>query len=465
MMLESFRPQGAQRLRRICAAVTLSCMLLPLAAPPAAAQPVSSSSLYYRMGGGSPISSAPHRGALSLQLGAGARANYSCGKFDIGLSWSELMNSIQNLGATVTGAVQAGIAALPLYFLQRAQPGLYQLFTNFSQKADLLVASSLKTCEEMESIIKNGQDPYEDYIALAKGDMWKVKASANGSVVQAKVDINKNEEAQRAGLPWVFGKRAGGSGTEPIQPIRDLAVAGYNVTVNKGANSLSTANYGSSSLASTRLVQAFKTPEELAKWNTEVLGDQKIYMCSQGSDCPSPTVTSTATGLAPKYEQELDAVMPVMRTLASGSGVMAQSELAKVSAPGMAISPQLMDAVRKLPGDMRSVAVNRLSQEIAIYKTIDKALIARNALISGLSLPETTSIKPVQADVQTKIDRLSQYINDMMFEFRIRKEMTGDTALAIMNNQLAAGNASNAVMGGARADTAPLIDGRVGAPR
>ena len=92
------------------------------------AQPVSSSSLYYRMGGGSPTGTAPNRGTLSTQLSAGVRANYSCGKFDIGMSWSTLMNSIQNLGATITGAVQSGIAALPLYFLQSAQPGLYQLF-------------------------------------------------------------------------------------------------------------------------------------------------------------------------------------------------------------------------------------------------------------------------------------------------------------------------------------------------
>ena len=131
------------RFKRICAAVTLACVLAPTVVTPAAAQTITSSGLYYRMGGGSPISAAPHRGALSMQLGAGVRANYSCGKFDIGLSWSDLMNSIQNLGATITGAVQAGISALPLYFLQRAQPGLYQLFQTFSQKADLLVSASL----------------------------------------------------------------------------------------------------------------------------------------------------------------------------------------------------------------------------------------------------------------------------------------------------------------------------------
>lgn len=451
------------RLRPVLVAACTAAALLA-AASPAAAQPVSSSSLYYRMGGGSPGGAAPNRGMMANQFSAGVRANYSCGRFDIGASWSSLMNGISNLGATISGAIQAGIAALPLYFLQRAQPGLYQLFQNFSQKADLLVASSLKSCEDMEALIKAGKDPYEDYVALAKGDAWKIAASTGGNVVDAKIAINKNEVAQRAGLPWVFGARAGGVGTAPIQPVRDLAVAGYNLTINKTASTLSTANYGSSSLASTRLVQAFKTPDDLAKWSTEVLGDQKIYLCTQDSSCPTATATVTATGLGPKFEQELDTVLPTMRTL-STSNTFSQADLVKISAPGMAVSPQLMDAMRKLPTDVRSVAVNRLAQEIAMHKVIDKALVARNALISGLSLPQATANGQVNSEVQTKIDRLTQYINDLMYEFRIRKEMTGETALAIMQNQLAAGASSNAVTGGSRADPAPIFDGRVEAPK
>lgn len=442
------------------AALTLAFVLELGTATSAHAQPVSSSSLYYRMGGGSPSGGALNRGALSAQLSTGVRANYSCGKFDVGASWSTLMNGIQNLGGTITGAVQSGIAALPLYILQRAQPGLYQLFQNFSQKADLMVSASLKSCEDMEAMIKSGKDPYEEYVAMAKGDLWKIKASGQGDIVQAKIDINKNEEAQRRGLDWVFGTKAGGAGTAPIQPIRDLAVAGYNVTLNKSANSLSTANYGSSSLASTRLVQAFQTPDALAKWSTEVLGDQKIYLCTNDSSCPTPTSTTTATGLSPKFEQELDGVLPAMRTLAESTR-NSHAELAKVSAPGMAVSPQLVDAMRKLPPDVRSVAVNRLSQELAMHKVIDKALIARNTLISGMSLPQATASNEINRQAQDKVDRLTQYINDLMFEFRVRKEMTGDTALAIMNNSLAAGSASTSVIGGTRSETAPFFDGAV----
>ena len=90
------------------------------------AQPVRNSSLYYRMGGASPGGAANYRGQVAHNLGFGvnARLNYSCGKFDIGLSWSNIMNNIASLGQTITGAIQAGIAALPLYVLQRAQPGL-----------------------------------------------------------------------------------------------------------------------------------------------------------------------------------------------------------------------------------------------------------------------------------------------------------------------------------------------------
>src|SRR5574344_1169689 len=216
----------------VCAVVAMSSVT---AVKDAYAQPVQNASLYYRMGGASPGGNANYRGHVAHNLGFGAqlRMNYSCGKFDIGLSWSNIMNNISNLGQTITGAIQSGIAALPMYILQRAQPGLYQLFQNYSQKVDLLLASSLKTCEEMEAMIKAGQDPYEDWIKMAKGEGWKIKANGSGDIYQAKIDINKNEEANRAGVPWLFGAKAGGVNSRPIEPIRDLSIAGYNATLNK----------------------------------------------------------------------------------------------------------------------------------------------------------------------------------------------------------------------------------------
>jgi integrating conjugative element protein (TIGR03755 family) len=450
-----------QRLFR--AALGAAVLTLAIVSAPAAnAQPVTNSSLYYRLGGGSPMGGAVNRGQTSMRLGFGlnARANYSCGKFDIGLSWSNVMNGLGNLGATITGAVQAGIAALPLYILQRAQPGLYQLFQNFSQKADLLVAGALKTCEEMEAMIKEGKDPYEDYVKLAKGDAWKVKIEGRGDVVQAKLDLNKNEEGQKRGIGWVLKTQAGGVNTPPIRPIRDLSVAGFLATLNQPTDTSPTTSYSSSAAyRDSRLVRAFGTPEDLATWTASVLGDKQIYLCTQDASCPTGTTTDTATGLGPKLEAELTSIAPVLQGLVTGTEDM--SKVKDIGTAGFGVSPQLVESLRELPAPSRAMAVGRMASELAMHRVVDKALVARSVLLTGLSLPEATKAGNVQSEVQAQIDRLTQFVNDLMFEYRIRKEMTSDTALAIMGDQFYRDSQGTRVRDSKAADPKPLRDGRV----
>ncbi len=454
------------RLTALLAAAGLAGALL--AAQPVQAQPVSNSTLYYRMGGGTPGGAAANGNQVAANLGMSGnlRLNYSCGKFDLGLSWETLMNGFSQLGTQVTNAVKAGIASLPLYILQRAQPGLYQLFQNYSAKADAIIAASLKTCEEMEAMIKAGQNPYEDWVKIAKGDLWKIKAEAGGDVVQAKLDIGKNEEANKLGVQWVFGRRAGGVSSDALRPIRDLAIAGYNATLNKATTASPSTSYASSADKNTRLVRAFPSPEDMAKFATEVLGDKRIYTCTQGTEgCPEPTNVTTATGLGPKYEAEYDEVLPKLQTLTSistgSSSSAVYAELQTIAAPGMAVSPQLLDSLRRLPPDTRSIAVNRLSQELAMHRVIDKALVTRAALLTGLSLPEVTAAGDAIRDTQQTIDRLTRYIDDLMYESRIRKELTSDTALAIMGSQFHADSQAMGVPSAQQPDPAPLDGGRV----
>ncbi|MFP5476099.1 MAG: integrating conjugative element protein [Gammaproteobacteria bacterium] len=444
-------------LQRGLTAVVIGAVLV-LHLPPAKAQPVTNSSLYYRLGGSSPTGGPINGKSTGLKLGFKVRLNYSCGKFDVGLSWANTMEGFKNLGTTISNAVKVGISSLPLYMLQRAQPGLYQLFQNFSQKADVLVAASLKTCEEMEAMIRNGQDPYEDYVKMAKGDVWKAKADASGDVVQAKLDINKNEEAQNRGVEWVFGTYAGGAGTMAIEPVRDLSIAGYNTLLNQAPAASSSTNWAASSSANTRLVRAFSSPDAMASWTTQVLGDKQVFLCSQ-TTCPQPTTTVTATGLGPRLEEELSTVRPVMQRVVADPGQVAQ--LKDISASGFAVSPQLVEAVRQLPAESRALATGRLVEELAMQRVIDKALVARSALIAGLSLPQATKATEMQRDVQAQVDRLTQYINDLMFEYRIRKEMTSETALAIMGEQFHKDSQAQRVPAATAVDPRPLENGRV----
>ncbi|MBW8827870.1 MAG: hypothetical protein JF606_00215, partial [Burkholderiales bacterium] len=90
----------------------LACSLLIVAQAHAQDRPHSQSALYYRIGGGDPAARASNPRSLSMKLGLGGavRLNYSCGKYDMGLSWSNMMNGFATLGTTISGAIKSGIS-------------------------------------------------------------------------------------------------------------------------------------------------------------------------------------------------------------------------------------------------------------------------------------------------------------------------------------------------------------------
>lgn len=442
-------------------ALAVACLA---AMPVAQAQerPRGNSSLYYRMGGGDPAARANNSSALSLRLGVGGslRLNYSCGRFDLGLSWSNLMNGFSQIGTTITNAVRAGIQALPLYILQRAQPGLYQLFQTYSQKADLAIAAALKSCEEMEAQIKAGGDPYEEWIGLAKGDAWKLQANAGGDLLDAKMDVARN--GGRQGLNWIGGQRVGGAGQRPILVVQDLITAGYNSTMNQPVLTAGTTDYFGAppapALAQTRLARSFRRPADAARFAIDVLGEMQVALCDT-ADCP-PKGTATGFGLGPKFEAEIPSVETALRELVLNPRPD-YATLDQVSAPGVAIGREVVEAMRELPDLERGIALQRVSKEVALARTIDKALAVRNLLLTGITLPEVTAASAATNEAQKKVATLNRYIDDLLFENRVRREVVSDTATALLDAYRQVQAQSMGTGAGRRSDGTTLRDGRV----
>lgn len=444
------------------AAAPLLAALLWAGAAPAAAQdrPRSHSSLYYRLGGGDPAARASNRNSVAMRLGLGGalRLNYSCGRFDMGASWQNLMNGFANLGTAINGAVQAGIAALPLYVLQRAQPGLYQIFQTYAQKADTLLAATLKSCEEMEAQIRAGGDPYEDWALLAKGEAWKVRANTSGDLIAAKYSVENSDG--RAGVTWLGGQAAGGAGQAPIQLVRDLVGAAYNVTMNQAVLADTGTDYvnAAPALAQTRLARSFRRPADAGVYAADVLGELQVALCQQ-SDCPAKG-TSTGLGLGPKLEAEVPAIETALNTLVSAARPD-YALLDEIGAPGVAIGREVIDALRELPPFERGIATQRLTREIALARTIDKALVVRNLLLTGLTLPEVTASSTAAGEATKKIATLNRYIDDLLFETRVRKEVVSNTAAALLDAYRGVQQQSTGTGSQRRPDPAALRDGRV----
>jgi len=91
---------------------------------------------YYEIGGAEPVSRPPNPSVTSVTLGGSIELGlgYSCGKFDPVAAVTNTLNQIKSgassmMNAMITAASSA-IAALPALILQRANPGLYDLFQN-----------------------------------------------------------------------------------------------------------------------------------------------------------------------------------------------------------------------------------------------------------------------------------------------------------------------------------------------
>lgn len=419
---------------------------------------------YYILGGNDSESHSLFRNQVAVKLGFNAdfKFNYSCGKFDIGFSHDNVMNGIANLGATLSSVLTAGIAALPLYILQRAQPGLYEVFQTYSVKAQALANASLKSCEEMEAQIKAGGDPYADILKMSKSDYWKgasagVYGSNSGDIVATKLDIEKYQAGANAGISWLWGKKAGGSvlttelstgasvAQDPIKPIEDTTRAGYlqalNFNPSMNASQVTTDFSLIAAYKNSTLVKAFKSPKDASDFSTEVLGDAEIVTCDAGVSCPVKQ-TKTAVGLLPRFDKKVQDIKDALYGV-PGTGPFAvvgqlgkeQSDyrvLQALSSPGMPINEDVIQAIRQLPPGPQRVAGDRLAQDIAASKVINEALVIRGVILGGITLPNAVAAAPVTKEATVRLARLETYIDQLLFETRIRKELSNQTAITVL---------------------------------
>ena len=142
----------------------------------AAQAPTEDGLWYYEIGGAEPVSVPANPAVVSTTLGGSAQLGlgYSCGKFDPVAAVTNTLNDIgsgvDNMMNAMTAAATSAIASLPALILQRANPGLYDLFQNALIKAEETMQLATKSCEQMEAEIAQGKNPYADLITLSKGN-------------------------------------------------------------------------------------------------------------------------------------------------------------------------------------------------------------------------------------------------------------------------------------------------------
>ena len=437
--------------------IMIGSVLLSLACNSHAAQgPTEDGLWYYEIGGAEPVSVPANPAVTSLTLGGSAQLGlgYSCGKFDPVAAVTNTLNHIgtgvDNMVNAMTAAATGAIASLPALILQRANPGLYDLFQNALLKAEATMQLATKSCEQMEAEIAQGKNPYADLITLSKGNDWKVQMGIGGNdAVTAKAAIETANGDN--GVPWVGGQ-AGGSGQPVLAFTGDIVQAGYNLHMNRPITDTSPIP----SSSTTRLSELWGTPTDAREWTIDVVGENIVTTCDT---CRKDSIPGS--GLLPKLHLESSTVTTEIQNLVSGATPPTLTHLDRITAPGVAITRQVIEAIRAMPASEQGLIMGRLVSEISTARTIEKALLARRLLLTGRQVPEVYATDVAREHADTAIVELDKEIENLLFESRVRKEIVSNTVALLLARAAAKRHSALSLPTVKPLDPNPVRHGRV----
>jgi integrating conjugative element protein (TIGR03755 family) len=150
-----------------------------------------------------------------------------------------------------------------------------------------------------------------------------------------------------------------------------------------------------------------------------------------------------------------------MQALVSGATPPTLENLDKITAPGVAITRQVIEAIRDMPPSEQSLIMGRLVAEISTARTVEKALLARRLLLTGRQVPEVYATDVAREHADASIAELDQDIENLLFETRVRKEVVSDTVALLLQRSAAKRQSSLTVPEVPTLDPRPLRGGRV----
>lgn len=449
-------PESTQFNPRNARALMLVVLILWNSAYAATKAPTEDSLWYYEIGGAEPVSAPANPSVVSVTLGGSAQLGlgYSCGKFDPVAAVTNTLNDIgsgvDNMLNAMTAAASAAIASLPALILQRANPGLYDMFQNALLKAEETMQLATKSCEQMEAEIAQGKNPYADLITLSKGNDWKLQMGVGGNDAVTAKDAVETSNGDN-GVPWIGGQ-AGGSGQPLLEFTGDIVKAGYNLNMNRPLTAVGPVPPASA----TRLTEVWATPADARDWVVDVVGENIVTTCDT---CRKDSIPGT--GLLPKLYQEASTVTVEIQNLVSGATPPTLANLDNITAPGVAITRQVIEAIREMPASEQSLIMGRLVSEISTARTVEKALFARRLLLTGRQVPEVYATEVAREHADTSITELDKEIENLLFETRVRKEVVSDTVTMLLKRAAARRQTSLNTPTVPTIDPRPLSNGRV----
>lgn len=379
----------------------------------------SAGGLYWELGGHSLIPTEDLRLEKTFRFKGEAHASglNICGKFAPKVSVQGMFQQLDDLLATLDEIPQTVLKSLPGYIFCRAKPGLCQLLQDYTARLEAQYMLHVRTCESAIKAAAEGNNPYFDWITVATAETWNEAANTRATTA----DAYKNAiEKRDAGIYWIGGQRAGGRGQKNIQPIRDIASAGWCLAQRKKPNC-------ETGDADSIYSKYWKTPTEFRHWIATVLGDIGLWTY-EGAPPPHSIPSFGLDPVLKEHEQAVRAKLDAVLT----KNFAPDEDLEALSARSFGITREII-AATKFSKENNWLVAN-FANRIALAQVLERALLARKLLYAGRKEPNVQAVAAAHDWIELAMRHLEDEIDLILYDSKAKNELLINYGKSIMHN-------------------------------
>ena len=378
--------------------------------------------VYYEIGGGQALGGpASYRRQTRIGGDASLSLGYSCGQFDLGQNlrhmFGNLTNSLDRAVDSLLYAATGAVSSLPLYLIRQANPNLANMMENMMLRYEEQYNLGVKSCREAEQQILAGENPYYDWVQWGQQDTWRKTAGSGTPIDDAREEVSEKHGC----ITWIDGDQyfCDDADNREIPVHRDVVTAGYRL-LDEPAGSAPTGAPPS------RLKEYWPTPDEAVEEIEQITGE--TYITNARIRPPAGT---PPRGLAAGMHEEAIDIARKLREAGEGP-IGDQASLADIGVPGLAVTPVLILSLRRLNPTLQASAIERIANEIALLRALEKIHLARRILLAGSRVPEVQASPAREMILGESLPLLETEARLLQDEYDLRTRAASSTAASII---------------------------------
>lgn len=350
----------------------------------------------------------------------------SCSGWDAGISVSGLMNDaeskFQRLQKDLVSSITGFITQYPMLYIQREDPGLYEMLNNSILNGEDIFDVSAASCRDMSKRYMEGSNGLGDVVETSGWLEFSSNASENKENKDLIAEVeNADENKGDAGVIGMNGEKCGGKDSERCKPVKDVIKEGFVRTADKV-----TTNANGEPIVSW-IQQIWDDYEAAEDWIVDVVGDTQYATCQ---DC-TKLIEIPGYGVYSFIADEATEIRDKLALIVEGDGVPSLDQLRDISSNDVLINESVIYALRDEVAQ-RHLFITRIAQDVALLRTVDMLLAARRIMIAGKGDANFTSVPKNLEIVDSKIKMLAEEVGMIKEELELKRVARGDAVAMLL---------------------------------